>query len=167
MEEILQEMTSPTEEGTPEEAAGNVPEEGVSPPPATEEQAGESPKNEPSPSPDFEEMAAHDLQEIKSAFPELSHLESLTELSGLARYGELREAGLSAVEAAAATQYERLRKPREDTRAHLSSSVPRHTSPSGGGISIGELSAARDLFPTLSDREIEALYKRASRKRPQ
>ncbi len=161
MEEILQENTSNAEDGVSDGAYEPINETNPEPSPPDGPQEDEPPYTEEAP-PDYGARAALDLSEIRQAFPELRHLKSLTELSSLTRYAELREAGLSAVEAAAATQYERLRRPREDTRAHLSSSVPRHTSPAGSRISIGELTAARDLFPSLSDREIEALYKRAS-----
>ncbi len=165
MEEILQE-TTPLAKGEANDSAEEPMNEALPHAPTDVLQEEEPPTAEEAP-PDYGARAAQDLSEIRQVFPELRHLKSLTELSSLARYAELREAGLSAVEAAAATQYERLRRPREDTRAHLSSSVPRHTSPAGSRISIGELSAARDLFPSLSDREIEALYKRASGNRPQ
>ncbi len=167
MEEILHESLPAVEEeerGDREEPLTLTPQD---PPMSDSAPQEEEPPVARESAPDYEERAASDLSEIKQAFPELRNLKSLTELSSLTRYGELREAGLSAVEAAAATQYERLRRPREDTRAHLSSSVPRHTSPTGSRISMGELSAARELFPSLSDREIEALYKRASGSRPQ
>lgn len=166
MEEILQQTTPPFEGGMTDEAEEAMNEPSFAPTPTDEPQEDVPPANEQT-VPDYEAMAAEDLSEIRKAFPELRQLKSLTELHSLTRYAELREAGLSAVEAAAATQYERLRRPREDTRAHLSSSVPRHTSPTGGRISMGELSAARELFPSLSDREIEALYKRAAGSRPQ
>ncbi len=166
MEEILQETTPNTEDGANGGKEDPINGESLDVIPTDGLQEVEPPAAEEAP-PDYGARAASDLSEIQQAFPELRHLKSLTELHSLARYGELREAGLSAVEAAAATQYERLRRPREDTRAHLSSSVPLHTAPAGSRISIGELTAARDLFPSLSDREIEALYKRASAKQPQ
>lgn len=163
MEEVLQENTPPFEEGEMNRAQES-PEGELTPPDLS--QGGQTPPPEEL-NPDYAAMAASDLSEIQSAFPELRHVKSLTELESLERYAELREAGLSAVEAAAATQYERLRKPREDTRLHLSSSVPLHTATPSSRISLGELQAARDLFPSLSDREIEALYKRASQRKNQ
>lgn len=167
MEEFLQENISPLENGA-ENRTGETPDgELIVPQAPSQDEKESTPPPPEEEGPDYAAMAASDLSEIQGAFPELRHLKSLAELQGLERYAELREAGLSATEAAAATQYERLRRPKEDTRAHLSSSVPLHTAAESRRISLGELSAARDLFPSLSDREIEALYKRASKKQSQ
>lgn len=111
---------------------------------------------------DFAALAAQDLSALCEAFPELSGMASLAELPEPERYGELREAGLSPIEAFCASHHRILLTRRTDNRAHLSPSVGRTASAAGGRISAAALSDARDLFPSLSDREIEALYRRVS-----
>ena len=111
---------------------------------------------------DFSALAAHDLADLQAAFPELSGIASLGELARPERYGELREAGLTAVEACCASHHEMLTRKRGDNRAHLSPSIGRAASAAGGRISAAALSEARELFPGLTDREIETLYNRVS-----
>ena len=134
---------------TPTEGEGNA--EG-----GAEEQAKAEPER------DFAALAARDLSALCEAFPELTGMASLAELPEPERYGELREAGLSPIEAFCASHHKILMARRTDNRAHLSPSVGRTASTAGGRISAAALSDARDLFPSLSDREIEALYRRVS-----
>ena len=134
---------------TPTEVEGNA--EG-----AAEEQATAEPER------DFAALAARDLSALCEAFPELTGMASLAELPEPERYGELREAGLSPIEAFCASHHKILISRRTDNRAHLSPSVGRTASTAGGRISAAALSDARDLFPSLSDREIEALYRRVN-----
>lgn len=112
--------------------------------------------------PDFASLAASDLSALQAAFPALSDMSTLSELPEPERYGELREAGLSPIEAFCASHYKILIGRRADNRTHLSPTVGRSASAAGGRISAAALSEARDLFPSLSDREIEALYRRVN-----
>ena len=114
---------------------------------------------------DFAALAARDLEAIREVFPELADMASLAELPEPERYGELREAGLSPIEAFCASHHTMLVSRHIDNRAHLSPSVGRTASAVGGRISAAALADARDLFPSLSDREIEALYRRVSNTR--
>ena len=81
------------------------------------------------------------------------------------RYGELREVGLSPVEAFCASHPEILLDTvkRRNNRAHLGTCVPRGASPAAGQLSARELEEARELFPSITDGEIEALYRRVAR----
>lgn len=128
------------EEPSPEEEA--VPEEGA--PGMTDA--------------DFARLAEEDLSELRAHLPGLS---TLAALSDPHRYGELREAGLSPLEAYLATDGKRLLGKRQENRTHLASSLLRSSRPAGGRIGADELTEARELFPSLSDREIEALWRRA------
>ena len=128
---------APPEEGSPEEAPAGA-----------------------EPSPDYRRLAEEDLLALAAAVPGLAGAESLSVLSDPFRYGELREAGLSPLEAYLATEGKRLLSRPRDNRAHLVSSLGRTASAAGGRISAAELSAARDLFPGLGDGEIEALWRR-------
>ncbi len=110
---------------------------------------------------DYAALAAADLAELRR-YPAFRELSELSELADPERYGALRELGLSPPEAAAASQYKRLfGEGRGDNRAHLNSSVPRTVSAPGFSMSNAELREARELFPGMPDREIEALYRRA------
>ncbi len=109
---------------------------------------------------DYEALAERDLQTIKARFPAMQHLTHLSQIENAVRYGELRDAGLSVEEAFLATNYERLGRRTSDNRTHLSGSMPRQAAAPVGRMSYGELCEARALFEGLSDREIEALWRR-------
>ena len=116
--------------------------------------------------PDYAQMEREDLAALAAAYPTLSPLSSLAELDDPVRYGELRELGLAPKEAFLAVGGGRLlARGAQDTRAHLATAVGRAAAPAGGRLSAGELAAARDLFPSLSDGEIEALYRRVEHPR--
>ena len=110
---------------------------------------------------DYEALLQSDLVELKAQFPELLELESITELANPLRYGALRDLGLSASEAYLATSPSRAS--RIDNRSHLSSVVTRGVGGPIGGMSQRELRSVRDLFESLSDSEIQELYRRATR----
>lgn len=136
-------------DGQPDEAAAEtVPTEAPS-------------KTDPPPTETYAIKEAEDLIALRAQFPELSGLTTLRELNDPARYGELRDLGLSAREAYLATGGQRPQRT-VDNRAHLHSAVPRSVHGMGDGISPAELSAARELFAGLSDHEIRRLYKRVS-----
>jgi hypothetical protein len=107
----------------------------------------------------YEELARRDLEEIRSKFPEARGLRSITALPNALRYAELRDLGLSPTEAYLATG--RLR-PASDNRAHLNSKVPKGSSERGSFMKLSELNSARELFSSLSDEEIQRLYKRVN-----
>lgn len=116
------------------------------------------------PTPDFSAIEQEDLCTLREEFPELATAASLTALSDPARYGELRELGLTPREAYLATEGHR-RAPVRDTRLHLGSSIGRTARPAGGRLGAAELDAARDLFPSMTDGEIEALWRRVAEPR--
>ena len=117
---------------------------------------------------DYSRIAAEDLAEIKRLFPEFSELEDLRQLNNASRFGELRDAGLSVGEALAATNMDRMmsslakRMARSDGKSHLRSAVPAASAVEKSRMSAEELLSARELFGSLSDRELERLYKRAT-----
>lgn len=152
--------------GTADETTGGE----VPPAPEAEkttvgEVASESTEGAPeetAPPVDYAALAAEDLLALKREFPELEALSDLTELENPARYGALRDLGLSAKEAYLATSAPR-RMPRGDNRAHLRSAVPRTVQATGDGMSEGELSAARELFFGLGDAELHRLYQKVTK----
>lgn len=105
---------------------------------------------------DYDALAKEDLRILKSEFPELNSLVDISELENPLRYAALRDLGLTPAEAYLATA----RKRRGDNRSHLHSSVPKHSAFPGPGISESELTAAREIFPDMSDNEIRQLYRK-------
>lgn len=109
--------------------------------------------------PDYEAIIASDVSELSSEFPELKDLKDITELNNPLRYAALRDLGLTPREAYLATA----KRPVKDTRSHLIAARGRSAAASIGMMSQDELSAARDLFPSLSDSELQKLYKRVTK----
>lgn len=101
-----------------------------------------------------------DIRELKEEFPELSEIESITELTNPIRYAALRDLGLSPAEAYILTSR---RKQIYDNRSHLTASVPVSAKSPGTGMSARELREARSLFGNISDSEIYKLYKRVTK----
>lgn len=108
---------------------------------------------------DYESIARNDLEILKEEFSELSDAKSILELENPLRYAALRDLGLSPSEAYRATAS---RRPRQDNRFHLESSVPRAATMPLGTMSEAELRAAREIFSDISDSEIRNLYKRVT-----
>lgn len=127
----------------------------------TEISAGEDPETAAktvSGTADMARMAEADLLALRQEFPEMAGADSLLCLRNPARYGALRDLGLSPAEAYLASG---ARRPLpQDNRAHLHSAVPSPMGGGGDGMSYGELSAARELFAGLPDSEIRRLYQR-------
>ena len=112
--------------------------------------------------PRFEALLCSDRAVLARRFPERFSAGSVDELPHAVRYGELREAGLSPVEADCASHYESLLEAPKATsnRAHLESCIPRTARPAADRMSTADLEMARSLFPSLPDSEIEGLYRR-------
>ena len=124
-----------------------------------ESHSEDAPSNE---TPDGEEKTLDsDLSELVGEFSELSGIESISQMDGALRYGELRELGLTPREAYLAT------RPRGErplsSRAHLTPAAPRSARKLTSSMPHKELLMARELFGDLTDAEIEALYKRVNR----
>lgn len=108
---------------------------------------------------DYEALIASDVSALRSEFPELRGLRDITELNNPLRYAALRDLGLTPEEAYLATA----KRPAQDTRGHLRSAHGRSAAVSVNMMSQHELATARDLFPDLSDSEIQRLYKRVNK----
>ena len=107
---------------------------------------------------DYAELAKSDAEYLREHFAELSDIKDISELENPIRYAALRDLGLTPEEAYLATAKRR----RQDNRAHLYTSVPRHTASPTSGISERELIEARELFPGTSDAQIRKLYKKVT-----
>ena len=125
--------------------------------PSTQESGIAEPEN--SEQIDYEALIASDVSVLRSEFPELRELRDITELNNPLRYAALRDLGLTPEEAYLATA----RRPAQDTRGHLRSAHGRSAAASMNMMSQHELATARDLFPDLSDSEIQRLYKRVNK----
>ena len=117
----------------------------------------------------YEKQAEDDLAELKRLAPEAAGYRHLGEMPGALRFAELRGLGLSVEEAYYAVCGKNTGKPSLDRggRAHLHGSVPGRAASGGVGMSVGEIEAARRLFPGLSDREITSLFRRVNENRNQ
>ncbi len=106
---------------------------------------------------DYAALAVSDLAEIKALCREFAGVERLAELPFAHRFAELRELGLSVSEALAAAMPQRSY---ESGKGHLRSAVPRPSYTPEDSLSHEEMRAAKDLFYGLSEKEINALYRR-------
>ena len=108
---------------------------------------------------DYEALIADDIETLKSEFPELTGITDITDLNNPLRYAALRDLGLSPAEAYMATAKRRT----QDTRAHLRSAHGRNAVTTVGMMSQYELATARELFPGMSDSELQRLYKKVTK----
>ena len=123
-------------------------------------EASADPIEEPTPpleEVDYAALAASDLAEIKRLSRDFAEVEHLSELPFARRFAELRDLGLSVKEALAAVT-----PLREGVsgKSHLRSAVPRPSYIPEDSLSHEEMRKAKDLFYGLSEKEINALYRR-------
>ena len=126
---------------------------------STEEPVHDAEADEVQAEPDYEAIIAADVSELSAEFPELNHLKDITELNNPLRYAALRDLGLTPREAYLATA----KRTAQDTRAHLRSAHGRSAAASVGMMSQDELSTARELFPSMSDAQLQKLYKKVTK----
>ena len=108
---------------------------------------------------DYESLIESDLAALKAEFPELKDIGGITELNNPLRYAALRDLGLSPIEAYMATAKRRT----QDTRSHLKSAHGRSAAAPAGMMSQYELASARELFPGMSDADLQRLYKKVTK----
>lgn len=122
---------------------------------------------------EFEKKMKADLAEVQREFPETKSLKSITEIENFAKFGRLRDIGLSPKEAYAAANADSVRKnvatatkqqSLNETKAHLKSAVPKGSKDEAIVMPKKVLSEWRDLFPNMSDKEIVKLYKESLKK---
>lgn len=110
---------------------------------------------------DYAAQAEADLAEIKRLAPQYAPAAHLSELPFAHRFAELRDLGLSVSEAlAAASPY----PTPKDSRAHLRSMTPRGMGSTEASLDRAQMKEAKLLFSGLSEGEINALFRRVSRK---
>ena len=122
----------------------------------------------------FEQIAASDLAELHAAYPETRQYKHVRELPDEVKrkFGEFRDKGLTAKQAYAAADPDGVRQTvatavkkqaQHDSKSHLKSSVPKGSKDTGVKMTRSELAEYREMFPHLSDKEINDLYKKANR----
>ena len=146
-------------EVTPDTEEANVSDENIGTTDEGHEEGSAEAEKADEPTVDYEALIAEDIASLKAEFPELSELNSITELNNPLRYAALRDLGLTAAEAYMATAKRRA----PDNRAHLKSAHGRSAAAPVGMMSQLELATARDLFPGRSDAELQRLYKRVTK----
>ena len=129
--------------------------------PSTESAEEKNPGGEELPT-DYSEVEKADVAELKSTFPELEELNSITELKNPMRYAALRDLGLSPKEAYLATEETR-RPARYNNRSHLVGAVPAQSYGNYLSMTKNELESARQIFGDLSDAELQRLYKKVTK----
>ena len=136
-------------------------------PEAEEQPEDASPEAAPAQDDFFRRQAEEDLAILRQIDLETAAYRHLGEMPGAIRFAELRELGLSVEEAYYAVRGAKPEKPTPDRggRAHLHASVPGRAATGGVGMTVGEIEAARRLFPGLPDREIASLYRRVNENR--
>lgn len=119
---------------------------------------------------EFEKKAAADLAELKKYYPELASVKTIYEIENLVEFGRYRDLGIAPKQAYAAANPDKLRenaanaakqKSLNETKKHLQSSVPKGSKDTSITMTKKELATWRDLFPTLSDKELVKLYKQS------
>lgn len=116
-----------------------------------------------------EKILSADLAAIKAEFKGAEKFNSVAEFPNIKKFGEMRDLGLSAVEAFRVAQPDIVAEnfaPHAvaDSKSHLKSAVPKGARDTSITIPSGELDEYRELFPGKSDAELNALYKRATKK---
>lgn len=116
----------------------------------------------------YERMMAEDLAALKSAGLIDSTVQSIRDIENVKRFAELRDLGLSAVEAYRAASGTKLdsrieqRARRAATgKEHLTTPKSRGSAGHGSTMSRSERAYYRELLGTDDDKAIEAAYKRA------
>ena len=161
---ISEEINTTAEITTEESTSVAVPAENCDPTVASDTSSAEEntekdiDKNKPAI--DYHELARRDVESLRSEFPELAGLSSITELENPMRYAALRDMGLEPREAYLATT-RRVRKP--DTRSHLISAAPKSVHTPKSSMYGEELSNARALFSDMTDSEIQNLYRKVTK----
>ena len=98
-----------------------------------------------------------DIDAINSRFPD-AKISSLEDIKNSSQYVALRDKGVSPEEA-----YAQAIQPKEDGKKHMTATASKTTPSRGAQMTAFEKKAARDLFPGMSDAEIQKLYKRVSK----
>ena len=118
---------------------------------------------------EFDALKKADLEALKPHCPELANLDDLEKMENFKRFTELRDLGLSPLEAYGAANPNGIRKSAaaagkrtaiNGTKAHLHSNVPKASGNGGIKISKEEFAMLRSALGDKSDKEIIEIYKK-------
>lgn len=119
---------------------------------------------------EFEVLAAKDLAELQAEYPEAKSYKHVRDMPPdvLKKFAELRNKGVSAVDAYASANRHGIRsyaassakKATASGKEHLRSSVPKASHSDAPKMTRSELEYWRGMFPKKTDKEIIAIYRK-------
>lgn len=116
---------------------------------------------------DLEQLMAEDLAIIKSKYKVAEQFASVRNFPGVVEFARMRDAGVSPEKAFAASHLDLIiseaRQPVADSKSHLRSSVPKGAKDTGVSIPSDELDLYHEMYPDLTDKQLENLYKRVTK----
>lgn len=122
----------------------------------------------------WEELAKADLAKLHEEFPETKAYKHILDLPAEVRtkFAKFRDAGFSAEEAYAAANFKGIRAgassaeaktAMHESKSHMKSVVPKGSKDNSITMTKRELAEWRDLFPGMSDKEIQDLYRKTAK----
>ena len=120
---------------------------------------------------EFERLAAADIAELHATYPETTvykHIKDMP-IEVAKKFAKFRDAGLTAKEAYAAANPDGVRtsvassvrkQTQHESKSHLTAVSSKAAREPSATMTKKELAEWRDLFPGMSDKEIQALYKK-------
>ena len=123
----------------------------------------------------FDEKIRADLAAVQKAYPNTKQYKSVFEFPNFAKFSKFRDAGLSPEEAyiaanpqgvmtSVAGAAQQQARNLSNTKDHLRSNVPVGSKDKSITITKKQMAEYRDLFPSMSDKEIVALHKQTMKK---
>lgn len=119
---------------------------------------------------EFEVLAAKDLAELQAEYPEAKKYKHVRDMPEkvLKKFAELRNKGVSAVDAYASANRDGIRsyaaksakKATSNGKEHLQSSIPKASKSTAPKMTRADLEYWRGMFPKKSDKEIIAIYRK-------
>lgn len=119
---------------------------------------------------EFEKLAAKDLAELQAEYPQTKEYKHVRDMPRdvLAKFADLRNRGVSAVDAYAAANRDGIRayaatsakKATSNGKEHLQSSIPKASKNTAPKMTRADLEYWRGMFPKKSDKEIVALFRK-------
>lgn len=123
----------------------------------------------------FDEKIRADLAAVQKAYPNTKQYKSVFEFPNFAKFSKFRDVGLSPEEAyiaanpqgvmtSVAGAAQQQARNLSNTKDHLRSNVPVGSKDKSITITKKQMAEYRDLFPSMSDKEIVALHKQTMKK---
>ena len=117
-----------------------------------------------------EKVLTEDLAAIQAEFKAAAKFNSVADFPNIAKFCEMRDLGLSAVDAFRVAQPDIVAegvataaRATADSKSHLRSSVPKGAKDTSTTIPKDELEMYRDMYPDMSEKQLTDLYRRATK----